>query len=1811
MAGGEGKNTVHTAFTAEANLSAATRELDAFAANWNSKLKKVADATSAIDQKTFQAIKQFNAYAGAVKAFENRVTPKVRDTGGSLAGVNSGRSLRALNRLDGSDAQTVLKERKKLVKGLADHAQELRARIAEINAEMEKIGKRRGSARATGEISRLSAEVGILTKELKKLENNSYISGELTKRRTKAEDAARAAIERTTKATEAATRAEEARTRASESRGRAEANRNNREASAPARAIVTNARRGTQLEIEITRIMEQQNRLRMSGNVADKQELTLLDQALAKHRAELEILKAQAGVRERMAVNRARGARDPASPATPRRPAIQARAELMGDYVALGAITAAAYALGNYVVQYEKAMAQFQAIAAASNIETAMVSQTIEELGQNTKFTNLQIAETATLLAQAGLSATDTAGALKAIAELATAAGVELRQAGDVVTSVATVWGYDINSMAQIADILTSALNLTKLNMDQMQLGIQYAANTAADAGIGFKEMTAALGAMAQAGIRSGSTLGTGLRSLIVELETPTLKMADTLERFGLTLEDIDVRTLGLTQVLANLKTSGFGAAEAFSAFEIRSAAAFTALSANLDVMEDLQSNLGESGAAADANAVQMETLSAKWTKLTNAMMTLGSGALSPLVTLLKLLLDSLTKLFVALNEGGIVVKVLTSALVGLFATMVVGKVVAMVAGLTAMGAAATTAAVGVNVASTAVKGFGGWVGIAIGVLVLLGTAVYDLVKSLDTYAKENDRIKASVNELNSRLDANKNSIQAVTDQIEKLTKTQHLANTQAGLTQRLLDETRDRFESMGLKAVSATGGIEGMIIALQNLREELAEDYSNNLGMLADELALKARNNNERLSREGGLTTGEERGRVTRAMYPSPLAQTPQQRFGSRVNFDRLYGVARGDETYRLRTEDGKRTNAADRVLLDIAAAVKLQKELLDEALKVASADPKKAKELREWAARIAVVYSGARLQVDRANRTSEDVRQSEEYTEQARLVPIVTAATTAAETWWRTQGYERQNTEAKRDETINDAELPQALIDIADKADAATRAYLLEQERKLVDNPDAEKIMAALKELLLGRPAAFREAASTYEEIGAARQRESAADASPRTRQQNLDDDFDAAVAAMNVTQVEDALKLIEGKLKVYGLTPEAIAALLAEADVLFNKLEALKRTAAQTALNAQSFAPSVAGFGSPLVNARETSAYGMRTHPITGERKMHDGIDYAGKIGDAVLAAASGTVVANTGLGSGTGYGNQVRIRHADGLETTYSHLSRIIVKVGDVITRGQRVGDVGATGAVTGPHLHYEAFKDGKRVNPNSTRTDPRFAQLSNATNANVAAEIDADRAKFKALGVENLAESTIAGIKAEQKTVKDRMDSLLGSMENTDGDVDKLAEIMAQLNVLNARNVQLGTDLFNADADHLATANDPRTKAELAAQQVQDAIAAAEFEMKTWDAYMQARAETGQRAIDVASVALDRAQSEVGTSETAKWLAEQNVLAATYNKTVTDRAAAEAALADVLADQAVAQLALIQAKATGGDTAGLVEQINQLEIRLAKAQKDLRDAQQAQAGTRRATYQASGTSAWNQFQNIAANFGETSGVMIDTTQTITTGIEGMFTSLSTGLQQAIKDISSGALSVKDSFKRMFQGIFEELQTMAAKILANMVMKFILSKIMSFGMSSFGSSGFVAPGSGGSVVGGGFGMENVVPGMYLGGAPSGRRFALGGANPNRDSIHALLQPGEVVMRKSAVQMVGRQNLLNINAMGNSRRSEGVASHMAKPREPDMVNIWMVPANQVPPPSPKDIIHVIGSDISTGGSIKKLIRQVAQGG
>ena len=204
-------------------------------------------------------------------------------------------------------------------------------------------------------------------------------------------------------------------------------------------------------------------------------------------------------------------------------------------------------------------------------------------------------------------------------------------------------------------------------------------------------------------------------------------------------------------------------------------------------------------------------------------------------------------------------------------------------------------------------------------------------------------------------------------------------------------------------------------------------------------------------------------------------------------------------------------------------------------------------------------------------------------------------------------------------------------------------------------------------------------------------------------KAEQEELEKDIEEAIQI--ILDLENDL---ENRQAEYDAIMAAEDAANATIDKLVAELEAERAAAAAAAAAA---AGSGGGGGSANASGSflwpvasyvyVSSRFGLRVHPITGEKKSHTGIDIASNQGTAVYASDGGNV---TLAGWNGGYGNCIMIDHGNGYVTLYGHLSSISVSQGQTVSQGTTIGAVGSTGNSTGPHLHFEVLKNGTRIDP---------------------------------------------------------------------------------------------------------------------------------------------------------------------------------------------------------------------------------------------------------------------------------------------------------------------------------------------------------------------------------------------------------------------------------------------------------------------------------------------------------------------------
>lgn len=469
-------------------------------------------------------------------------------------------------------------------------------------------------------------------------------------------------------------------------------------------------------------------------------------------------------------------------------------------------------------IQLDKAFRNLQAISASTNYEMATMKINLINVAQASKFSAAEVGETAVMLAQAGLSIQEIGASMKGIITLAQATGTDLAKSVDVVTSVLSIFNKSATETDMIVNQLTAALNESKLDINKMALGLQYAGNIANDSGVSFEELTAALGATANAGIRSGSTLGTGLRQMFIDLQKPNEKLLKRLETLGVTLDQVSFRSQGLEGVLRNLRNAGFSSADAFETFEVRSAAAFSALSGNLTDFHDLQEELLDTNAAFDANNVQMEAFAVQLDHLKSNLGILAAEGLKPTLSLLRDMTKGMAHAMENTEEGVGIVKLLVGAFAALMTAVTVtwftklswevGKLALTFAGLRA----------GLTLTGFGIAGLVAGLGVGLASFLAYNNELDRLNTKLDEAKGKHNDLKAAVQSTESSLDNVDEAIKNLIDRYGVLT-------TDSRQTESVAKSLMGQFQELGLAIEDvADVSADKLLEKLAELRSKLAE---------------------------------------------------------------------------------------------------------------------------------------------------------------------------------------------------------------------------------------------------------------------------------------------------------------------------------------------------------------------------------------------------------------------------------------------------------------------------------------------------------------------------------------------------------------------------------------------------------------------------------------------------------------------------------------------------------------------------------------------------------------------------------------------------------------------------------------------------------------------------------------------------------------------------------------------------------------------------------------------------------------------------
>jgi len=254
------------------------------------------------------------------------------------------------------------------------------------------------------------------------------------------------------------------------------------------------------------------------------------------------------------------------------------------------------------IMDFEDTMARLQGVTSATTDEMERFNSVARELGATTRFTATQAGEGLLNLSRAGFTVNESVAAIEATLNLASGAMLELGEASSFVANSIRQFRLGADEAGRVTDVLTNTANKSNTTVRELADGMNYAGVIAAQVGMSIEETAAAMGVMADAGLR-GSKSGMGLRQVLADLLAPSTNAVKVLKELGLTYDQIDPQKVGLVPALQALKDAGMDTGQAFRIFGARAATAALAMSQNIEKINQLTDANREAEGVAKRNA--------------------------------------------------------------------------------------------------------------------------------------------------------------------------------------------------------------------------------------------------------------------------------------------------------------------------------------------------------------------------------------------------------------------------------------------------------------------------------------------------------------------------------------------------------------------------------------------------------------------------------------------------------------------------------------------------------------------------------------------------------------------------------------------------------------------------------------------------------------------------------------------------------------------------------------------------------------------------------------------------------------------------------------------------------------------------------------------------------------------------------------------------------------------------------------------------------------------------------------------------------
>ncbi|WP_080429704.1 phage tail tape measure protein [Burkholderia ubonensis] len=1493
---------------------------------------------------------------------------------------------------------------------------------------------------------------------------------------------------------------------------------------------------------------------------------------------------------------------------------------LLANYsVTRGVQTAFSSALQN-TIQYEEALAHLKTITSATDLQLASLAATIETVSNATRYSATDLTKAAAALSETGVTTNQLGVALRGVADLATATGEDFNKTVDTVTGSLGAFKISASDTVQVTNMIAQAVNSSRLTMDKLKTSIETAGETASEAGVSFKEMLSATVAITNTGTASGATLGGGLRQLLIDLEKPSQKFKATLDQLGLTQEDINVKSQGLYGALKNLTDAGFTAADAMQAFEARSASAFTALSGNLAEMNDFSSTLNHTDAAVRANAEQMETLGAQYDRFKNQTSLLVGEGFTPLLDGLKHLLDLTSSAETALkNYAGVTETVGTLIGTGALAVGLkyVGGLLGGIAGMTFGGfeAAAGLAAMG------------GQVGLVLGAIAGLTAGVVYLVNKLNDSKKAFEDQRTAVNAAKDAVTSSKQSYDSIGQQIDTLRYKMAALNEHPEQLKREIDDVSAQFEKYGVTLdKSAISKTEDLIAKLQQLQGELGKRYEMNTSVLGAQLDVMV----ERAKEAAGQAAGDfqkgafsgPRDKLERApgmstpgvgtMDETGLSGYEPTRFNALPGGKRSTGYLPIDEGVSKST-----IPAIIQYLKDAGADVSgnVQAGLVDAA--GINGQPRDLDAQRAFAT--AVNTAIAKTIQARAVPGISDSEKANSYAEEQALSNLLANLQKVTNGLQTAQGYQhdldRANTSLASQRYANSNPDAREIANAVTAAVTRTTGVLGSPESRL------DALWTALKTQESGNrqfDASGRPITSSKGAIGIAQVMPDTAPEAARLAGLPWDDNRYRNDATYN-----EAIgrAYLNAQLKKYGNNstlalaaynggPSYVDKLLATTSADGRSMDFRNPTGVtetefvnalkpETRNYVQRIGSGAGAFGryQSLLNNPDLASQGAANSQLM--RQLQGQLDASDdEIQKSFLRAQIDRLkVAQNDIQRKI---ENARVEAAPSLKATNSAAQRALqAQLAEVDTQAgitrdpEKARQLGDVAVELIKNQYNRAIDTLKKTSPTLQVGDHRdyaddvkqqLQSLQDEMDAKVRSQIDKNTERVRKLNEQ---------IKAAQfKEDEDRARMAFNAFMTTlKGDEKTRASNQA---------IELKRNSYPVVADQASAAymSDPRFSAQFSQVQRQSLSLKAAADQDVVDArnlvtyqanITQLRGEIEQLRKQVNARTAMLGEEGDGAGSPATGLYAQLAAAKADPAKREEQARLEATIVRLTTERTAQQ----------GELNSLQDKSNAL----VESQERLQEKLAAKTTT----------GSFSLMQGI----NEANKNFLDTHNATSMAIDGyanMLNGTDNALIQFFDDLTThsktAGQAVRDFGVSFLKMVLQILEQQAAL----MLIKGVLSM---FGTAASASAAPVATG--------GFDMPSTGTALAVqGGSVSNglvtrsagvKRFVLGGSvtggMPGRDSVHALLKDGEYVLNDGAVSAVGTDFLDNLNAHGNRVISKSTpAPKPEREKQPQHVNVWVVAPDQKPQMGPNDVVAAISNDIVTGGSTKKLIKQVALG-